>query len=494
MHTDEAVHGMKFGQLLEEGIYRYDKFDYHGPTLNYFTFIPALIRGQYTLVSLDEFTLRSLTAFLGLALLVLLLFLKNELGWKEILSLSFFLALAPMLVYYSRYYIMEIMLVFFNLGFIISGFKYILTRKISWVISAGIFCGLMMATKETWLIFMGIQAISFLLVLFKKKRFLLVFNELYSFIRSLHFLLFLLSLAVVYIVFYSSFFTWPRGIIESFKAFGGYFNRAGSQDLHQHPWWYYLQILIRGHNRLLFRADSWFLIGGIAGFILLIVHKKRDARHLFYLFFGYTTVFSAIILSVLSYKTPWNFLMVFTGLIFLTNYLASYFLKRKPAKVFAILVIIMMTHQVYQIWHDNFVHHSNPENTFVYSHPNNEVIEISQKVHEISDAIPDKLAFYTTVVYPGHEYWPLPWYLRDLPNIGWRSEVDLESPAAPLVVTKLPNPALSKKLYEMPPPGRRFMYIPVLEEDKELRPGANVNLLLRKDYWDAYRNFQEQFD
>jgi len=43
MHTDEAVHAIKFGALLEENRYRYDPHEYHGPTLNYFTLIPAWI-------------------------------------------------------------------------------------------------------------------------------------------------------------------------------------------------------------------------------------------------------------------------------------------------------------------------------------------------------------------------------------------------------------------------------------------------------------------
>jgi predicted membrane-bound mannosyltransferase len=41
MHTDEAVHAIKFGALLETGTYRYDKNEYHGPTLNYLTLLPA---------------------------------------------------------------------------------------------------------------------------------------------------------------------------------------------------------------------------------------------------------------------------------------------------------------------------------------------------------------------------------------------------------------------------------------------------------------------
>ena len=45
MHGDEAIHAEKFGQLLEQGTYRYNPNEYHGPTLNYFTLIPAKLQG-----------------------------------------------------------------------------------------------------------------------------------------------------------------------------------------------------------------------------------------------------------------------------------------------------------------------------------------------------------------------------------------------------------------------------------------------------------------
>ncbi|MFW6277702.1 MAG: hypothetical protein ACOC1J_03435 [Prolixibacteraceae bacterium] len=292
-------------------------------------------------------------------------------------------------------------------------------------------------------------------------------------------------------IFYSSFFTWPQGIIESIRAFTGYLDRAGTEELHGQPWWYYLKVLIKGTSAQMFlRADFWLLIGGVAGFVLVLKSGAKLTRDLFYLFWGYSTVLSGILLSVLPYKTPWNFLMVYAGLIFLSVYTVRYFLARKSRYHFTGLLVLMLLHLGYQTWSDNFVHYSNPENTFVYSHPTDEVLEISEKVHEIYQSIPEDEIFFATVIYPGHDYWPLPWYLRDLPDIGWQGEVDTESPAAPLIITKLPNPELAKKLYELPPPGQRFMYIPVFDEDKELRPGASVNVLLRKDYWDSYQHAQ----
>ena len=488
MHTDEAVHGVKFGQLLEEGNYRYDKFDYHGPTLNYFTLIPALIRAQSSLSGLDEFTLRSVTAFFGSVIILLLLFLRSSLRWKEILQLAILLAIAPMLVYYSRYYIQEVLLVFFNIGFIISAYQYILSKRTGWIVLAGLFAGLMMATKETWIIFFGIQGITLLLVLLKKENPSWISRQLFSFVRSFHFLLFLLLVATVYILFYSSFFDYPQGIIESVKAFGGYFTRAGSQESHGHPWWYYLKVITNSSGTdFLIRADAWFLIGGIAGFVLLLISKKKDPRYLLYLFLGYITIISGILLSILSYKTPWNFLMTYTGLIFLTSYIFTWLVRQK--KIFLILFIFVFIHLGYQTYNDNFIDHSIPQNTLAYAHPSGDVLEISRKVHDIYRSIPEDKSFYINVIYPDHEYWPFPWYFRDLPNVGWQEKVDLEAPAAPLIVTNLPNPELSRKLYELPPPGQRFLYIPIFEEDKRLRPGAPVNVLLRKDYLDVYKKF-----
>jgi len=46
MHTDEAVHAAKFARLLQQGLYEYDPEEYHGPTLNYLTLIPARVRAS----------------------------------------------------------------------------------------------------------------------------------------------------------------------------------------------------------------------------------------------------------------------------------------------------------------------------------------------------------------------------------------------------------------------------------------------------------------
>ena len=52
MHGDEAVNAVKIGEDEGKG-YRYDPHEYHGPTLNYFSLIPAWLGGRF-IVELSE--------------------------------------------------------------------------------------------------------------------------------------------------------------------------------------------------------------------------------------------------------------------------------------------------------------------------------------------------------------------------------------------------------------------------------------------------------
>ena len=80
MHHDEANQAVKFGALLERGEYRYDAHDHHGPTLYFLTLPAAWLRGQATLATLDERTLRGVTAVFGAATILLLPLVSAGIG------------------------------------------------------------------------------------------------------------------------------------------------------------------------------------------------------------------------------------------------------------------------------------------------------------------------------------------------------------------------------------------------------------------------------
>ena len=65
MHADEANQAVKLGNLLEHGRYAFDPQDHHGPTLYYATLPVAWLRGETTLATLTETTVRLVPALAG---------------------------------------------------------------------------------------------------------------------------------------------------------------------------------------------------------------------------------------------------------------------------------------------------------------------------------------------------------------------------------------------------------------------------------------------
>ena len=93
MHHDEANQAVKFATLLERGEYRYDAHDHHGPTLYYLSLPAAWLRGQFTLASLDERTVR-LNSMLGEADVVIS---PADTGYDLEVADAFYRALAEVL-------------------------------------------------------------------------------------------------------------------------------------------------------------------------------------------------------------------------------------------------------------------------------------------------------------------------------------------------------------------------------------------------------------
>src|SRR5712692_6068266 len=72
MHSDEAVNAIKFGRLWEQGDYKYDPNEHHGPTLYYATVALARLTGAHDFEHFTEKRLRVLTLLFGLGMILLL--------------------------------------------------------------------------------------------------------------------------------------------------------------------------------------------------------------------------------------------------------------------------------------------------------------------------------------------------------------------------------------------------------------------------------------
>jgi len=139
LHHDEGVNGFFLTTLFREGVYRYDPANYHGPDLYYFALAFSKIFG------LNTISVRASVAIFGVLTVILAFYLKNYIGKIGSLAAAFFLALSPGMVFISRYFIHEILFVFFSLAIVISVLFFIERRKagifaIAWMVLLLLVC------------------------------------------------------------------------------------------------------------------------------------------------------------------------------------------------------------------------------------------------------------------------------------------------------------------------------------------------------------------
>ena len=522
MHCDEAGQAVKFGLLLERGEYAYDPHEYHGPTLNYLTLPIARLASAQKLTQVTETHLRLLPAIFGIILVGLVWLVRDELGAAAASCAAVLAAVSPAMVFYSRYYIHETLLVCFTFGAIVALWRYVRNerrgrepfcragcaggkdvdkdsrplfvriRQTAWLVLLGLGVGLMHATKETCVIPLFCIAVAAAATLPDLRRISgkrLVLSGL----------LVALVAAGVSALLFSSFLDNPRGVLDSYAAFSHYLRRAsgeGSAGSHAYPWYHYFEVLFwwhRGKGPVWTEASIGLLalVGLVAG---VLGKGLKPATLPAVRFLGVYTVLMIVVYSAMPYKTPWCALGFLHGLILLAGVGTAVLVRAAPTcplkAVTVALVAATAGHLSWEAWRASFAACDDPANPYVYAHTTRDVPLLAKRVGQIAAVHPDGHAMYIQLICPDDDYWPLPWYLRGFSRVGPFNQVP-QGPPAPLIITQPEmEPALAEHLYEKQPPGRRHLYVPVPPEEEghdwQLRPHVPLRLYVRLDLWEAY--------
>ena len=494
MHGDEAVHADKFGRLLERGEYRYNPNEYHGPTLNYFTLVPAWLTATDEYKDLTEFALRIVPVFFGILLVVLVLLLVDGLGGPAAVVAAILIAISPAFVFYSRYYIQEMLLVCFAFGVIASGYRYIKTRSILWALLTGIFSGLCHATKETCIITFGSILLALMLTLLVQRRRQGTGFDVKRIVKPWHLVAAAAAAIIISALFYSSFLKNVGGIPDSVRSYAAYFNRASQSKLHIHPWYYYLRMLIYSkYASGPFWSEALIVILAVTGFVVAMTRKGIASVDFGLLtFVAFYALIMTVVYSAIPYKTPWCLLGFLHGMILLAGVGAVAVTRLAPNVLPRFIVVCLLVggsvHLVLQAYVGSYKFYADSRNPYVYAHPVDDIVHIAQRVEQIAQLHPDGYKVHIDVICPGYDYWPLPWYLRSFSNVGWWTEVDENAPPAPIIIASPSvEAALAKKLEKA-----KIPYVPLFNLYKELRPQVELRGYITKDLWESYQQHQVQ--
>jgi uncharacterized protein (TIGR03663 family) len=498
MHADEAVHADKFGTLLEGGGYAYDPSEYHGPTLYYLTLLPAWLRGESRYVEIDEVTLRSVPAALGVALVAAHLGARGFLGSEGALIAAILAAISPAMVFYSRYFVHETPLVFFSFGALLAACRYLRAPGATPALVAGACAGLMVATKETASLALGCMLLALAATHLADRARAGSLPPIRSVAPGRPVLLALLAAVAVSAALFSSFLTHPEGIVDAVRAYGFYLDRAGTASWHVHPWSYYLRLLLFPSNAAPFWTEGLILIlavvGGAAGWVAKGV-PGADPRALRFL--GFYTLLMLVTYSAIPYKTPWCVLGFLHGMILLAG-AGAVFLVRSlrgtaTRALVAFLLVSAAAHLGWQAIRGSFRLASDPRNPYVYAHTGTDVFEIVARLKDLARAHPDGSSMPVQIISPAN-LWPLPFYLRGMPRVGWwTGGVPDPEPNAPVILlTPDMEPAVVRRLYDLPPPGERELYVSIFERPVELRPQVELRGYAASRLWEDYRRLEAE--
>ena len=439
MHTDEAIQAVRFGELLEEGSFGYMPDDGHGPGLLYFTLPVSYAAGADTYREADEKILRTTPALFGLGIIALTCFaFRRWLGAEAAIVAGLLAAVSPMMGFYSRYYIMEVPLVFFLLVFLVCAWRYLLSRQLGWLIAAGLCGAIMHATKETF----GISIVA-LLVAVAAVVALVQFcygarDRAWLRERVTDPSQFAIHLAValpISLIFSAALFSvWfdnPAAIADSYKTYGHYFSRGTGPTGHEKPFLYYLRLLFYTKLEAGFKWSEALtlilsLIGIIAAFAL--PKLKRETRILAQILAIYTML-SFLFYSAIPYKTPWSILsalhaaMIMAGFGFYALLRLARMLPMKIALPIQIALAVGLSfgvrHLGIQSHHASFpykgkmpLYAMEARNPYVYGHTTTGFVnQIVKPMRKLLAASPEGERTLIRVIH-SESAWPIPYYFR----------------------------------------------------------------------------------
>jgi uncharacterized protein (TIGR03663 family) len=466
LHHDEGVNGLFLVNLFRTGYYHYDPSNYHGPSLYYLAVIPTAINNLFHWGhGLSTFAIRFVTACFGVGVVWLMLCLRRFLGSPASLAGAAFAAVSPGFVFFSRYFIHEILFVFFSLGMIVAWLWYRDTGKPRYLMLASASAAMLFATKETWIITVAVWLIAipctaiFLRLRNRADQIPPLLPEpapdqdvrrtrkLYLQAAALF--------AAIAILFYSSFFTNPRGILDSVLTFT-YWTKTGRTGIYNREWSTYFSWL--------WLEEAPILVLGLIGTVVALI-RARSYLTVFCAFWS-IGIFTAY--SLVPYKTPWLALSIILPLAIMAGDLIGQAYQPGTRAFTVIIAGAAICFSVYQAIDISFVNYDNDSYAYIYAHTKREFLGLVNEIDAIAAANPAKKDIGITVVSP--EHWPLPWYLREYPHAGyWGHVVDTSEPI--VIALKPQVPEVERQL------GKQYREY----STHELRPGNTLVMFVRRD-------------
>jgi uncharacterized protein (TIGR03663 family) len=269
--------------------------------------------------------------------------------------------------------------------------------------------------------------------------------------------------AYLFVLFFSSFFTYADGVKKAFEAYA-IWTKTGNKDHTMHG---YL-----GYVKWLFKIESAILIISTLGIFVTMV----KAKHRFAMFTALWALGLFIAYSIIPYKTPWLDLSFILPMCMIGGYALGQFFESKRNELMAaagVLCVAATAVLVYQTYQLSFVRYDDDEMVYVYAHTRRGFLDMMREIDKYAEKSGKGRDAVIEIVTP--DYWPMTWYTKDYNKANYFGNLIDTKDSEMIVFKKNDQDGQAIQKY-----GANYKYIGVYP----LRPGVNLVLLVRKDLAD----------
>jgi uncharacterized protein (TIGR03663 family) len=267
----------------------------------------------------------------------------------------------------------------------------------------------------------------------------------------------------VFVLFFSSFFSYPEGVKKAIEAYA-IWTKTGSKEHVQNGMWAYVEW---GRE-----VEAPIMLLSLAGTVLAFVKPKSK----FVMFAGLWAwgLFAAY--TIIPYKTPWLAISFLMPMCIPAGYLVGELLSMKDKAVRALGIIIAAAATIvlsYQTYVLNFVKYDDEDQPYVYAHTKREFLDLVGQINYYAEKSGRGNQAGVQIVSP--DYWPMVWYLKDYNKAFFHGRI-AAADGAEMIIAKTPDQEIDVM--------RQYSGQYQLVGTYGLRPGVDLMLLVRRDLAD----------
>lgn len=401
IHHDEGNNGLWALNIKEKVPRSMGPGGRHGPLPHFLNAFAFYLFGD------NDFSLRLFAALCGVGLIAMVYPFRELMSEIGTLGSLLLLGLSPLMIYFSRFAINEIFLVFFTLILALALYRWILEGKQNYFLLAAGAWALMVATKETWIINL-MALVAALIITFYLHR-----KELPPLRTNLRLNLKILGGGIILsllllIGFYTSFFTKFRDLRSLYQYHSFWISYGLKGEDHVYPFATYL-------THLSLWELSSLLLAAI-GLLLWLRFRDRWGTYL-----SFWTLFTLLAYSLIDYKTPWLITNILLPLSLLAGYSLKYLLdfSLKTKKLIPLISLLLIGCFAFSLWKAvelNYRRYDDSNLWVVYSQEFRYIRGLYKRIYQVARAQENSKQTEINIFLSDDHRSPTDWYLRRFPG------------------------------------------------------------------------------